>query len=53
VSIGVAVRRGTDSIASLVARADQAMYDAKSAGRNRACLQRRPEEPNVPRRMTG
>jgi len=53
VSIGVAVRRGTDSIASLVARADQAMYDAKMAGRNRSCLQRRPEEPNVPRRMTG
>lgn len=53
VSIGVAIRRATDSIDSLVARADQAMYDAKMAGRNRACLQRRPEEPNVPRRMAG
>ncbi|MBU6248327.1 MAG: GGDEF domain-containing protein [Xanthomonadaceae bacterium] len=51
ISIGVAVRRPTDSIDSLVARADQAMYDAKMGGRNRACLQRRPEEPNVPRRM--
>ncbi|HEU4671108.1 MAG TPA: diguanylate cyclase [Dyella sp.] len=53
ISIGVAVRRATDSIDSLVARADQAMYDAKMSGRNRACLQRRPEEPNVPRRMAG
>ena len=38
VSIGVAVRRPHDSIDSLVARADQAMYDAKLNGRNRVSL---------------
>ncbi|HEX5304609.1 MAG TPA: diguanylate cyclase [Dyella sp.] len=50
VSIGVAVRRTNDSIDSLVARADQAMYDAKLAGRNRASLQRPHDETSGPRR---
>jgi diguanylate cyclase (GGDEF)-like protein len=35
VSIGVAQLRRDDTVASLVARADQAMYAAKHAGRNR------------------
>jgi len=35
VSIGVAQCRSDDTVASLVARADQAMYAAKHAGRNR------------------
>lgn len=38
VSIGVAVRQEGDDVESLVDRADQAMYDAKLGGRNRACL---------------
>ena len=52
VSIGVAIRRPNDSIDSLVARADQAMYDAKLAGRNRACLQRNTGETTGSRRLT-
>lgn len=52
VSIGVAVRRANDSIDSLVARADQAMYDAKLAGRNRASLQRQHDEPATQRRVS-
>ena len=52
VSIGVAVRRANDSIDSLVARADQAMYDAKLAGRNRASLQRWHDEPAAQRRVS-
>lgn len=52
VSIGVAMRRANDSIDSLVARADQAMYDAKLAGRNRACMQRRPEDTTGTRRVS-
>jgi diguanylate cyclase (GGDEF)-like protein len=51
VSIGVAVRRTHDSIDSLVARADQAMYDAKLGGRNRASLQRH-EESAAQRRVS-
>lgn len=51
VSIGVAVRRPHDSIDSLVARADQAMYDAKLGGRNRASLQRH-EESAAQRRVS-
>src|SRR5690606_37313980 len=38
ISIGVAVARDGDDVESLVERADQAMYDAKLHGRNRACL---------------
>ncbi len=35
VSVGVAAYRAGDSVATLVARSDQAMYAAKHAGRNR------------------
>jgi diguanylate cyclase (GGDEF)-like protein len=52
VSIGVAVRRANDSIDSLVARADQAMYDAKLAGRNRASLHRWHDESAAQRRVS-
>ena len=38
ISIGVAMRRDGDDVASLVERADQAMYTAKVNGRNRVCL---------------
>jgi diguanylate cyclase (GGDEF)-like protein len=38
ISIGVAMRQDGDDVAALVDRADQAMYDAKLNGRNRACL---------------
>ncbi len=38
VSIGVAMRQDGDDVESLVGRADQAMYDAKFNGRNRASL---------------
>ena len=38
ISIGVATTREGDEVESLVERADQAMYDAKLHGRNRACL---------------
>lgn len=34
-SIGIATLRPDDTLASLVGRADQAMYEAKAAGRNR------------------
>ena len=34
-SIGVAVRRDEEAAAQAMARADQALYDAKRAGRNR------------------
>ncbi len=38
VSIGIAMRAPDDTVETLVARADQAMYRAKLAGRNRARL---------------
>ncbi|HET6432408.1 diguanylate cyclase [Dyella sp.] len=50
VSIGVGIRRSDDSIDSLIARADQAMYAAKLAGRNRVCLEPRPGQPEAPPR---
>jgi diguanylate cyclase (GGDEF)-like protein len=37
-SAGVAVRRATDTQESLVVRADEALYTAKSEGRDRTCL---------------
>jgi diguanylate cyclase (GGDEF)-like protein len=38
VSIGVAARTDRDDVATLVQRADAAMYDAKEAGRNRVAV---------------
>jgi diguanylate cyclase (GGDEF)-like protein len=36
-SAGVAVRHGAESLESLVARADRALYNAKAIGRDRVC----------------
>jgi diguanylate cyclase (GGDEF)-like protein len=44
VSIGVAMRSSTDTIESLIERADQAMYQAKLGGRNQARLYERPRD---------
>ena len=38
VSIGIANRAGNDDVATLVQRADSAMYDAKEGGRNRVAV---------------
>jgi diguanylate cyclase (GGDEF)-like protein len=38
-SIGVAMRRGGDSLEALIDRADRAMYLAKTSGRNRVCTE--------------
>ncbi len=39
VSVGVAESRTSDSVDSLIARADYCMYEAKKAGKNRACAE--------------
>jgi diguanylate cyclase (GGDEF)-like protein len=38
VSIGVTLRAGADDVSCLVERADRAMYNAKTEGRNRVCV---------------
>lgn len=40
VSVGVAEWEPSDSLKSLLVRADQAMYEAKNSGRNRVCQQK-------------
>lgn len=35
ISVGVAVKRAEDTLASMLGRADEALYRAKEAGRNR------------------
>jgi diguanylate cyclase (GGDEF)-like protein len=44
VSIGVAMRSSTDTIESLIERADQAMYQAKLGGRNQARIYEHPRD---------
>ena len=47
ISIGVAIRQDGDDVASLVERADRAMYEAKLNGRNRVCLYADTVPPNA------
>jgi diguanylate cyclase (GGDEF)-like protein/PAS domain S-box-containing protein len=46
-SIGAAVARRGDTVASLFGRADQALYRAKTAGRNQCCLWEAPASPRL------
>ena len=48
VSIGVAMRTFSDTVETLIERADQAMYQAKVAGRNQARLYQRPRGIDAP-----
>jgi diguanylate cyclase (GGDEF)-like protein len=50
VSIGVAMRTFSDTIETLIERADQAMYQAKVNGRNQARLYERPRSIEAPAR---
>ena len=51
VSIGLAEFRPNDTAASLLERADRALYAAKEAGRDRCCQLERPLDPAVPQRV--
>jgi diguanylate cyclase (GGDEF)-like protein len=44
VSIGLASRTGDDDVATLVQRADEAMYVAKQGGRNRVAVAGKSDE---------
>ena len=48
VSIGVAMRTFSDTVETLIERADQAMYQAKVNGRNQARLYQRPRGIDAP-----
>ena len=45
ISIGVACYRDGDSIAAILSRADEALYRAKAAGRNRVMIEEEPKPP--------
>ncbi len=47
-SLGVAAYHPEDSMATLLARADEALYRAKAAGRDRIVREDEPEEPILP-----
>jgi diguanylate cyclase (GGDEF)-like protein len=44
-SVGIATRHGEESMDAITARADRALYDAKGAGRDRACMSLSLREP--------
>ncbi|GEM82848.1 sensor domain-containing diguanylate cyclase [Meiothermus hypogaeus] len=51
-SLGVACYRQGDTIAALLSRADEAMYRAKAAGRNRVVLEEQLEDVIIPAHTT-
>ncbi|SMP62492.1 GGDEF domain-containing protein [Anoxynatronum buryatiense] len=53
VSAGVAVVQSADTVPSLVNRADQALYQAKDAGRNQVMPSIRPKSPDLTGAETG